>query len=212
MTSTSSRPSSRLTRSITSAGDEVARAAVEADRQRLAGGVVADQAVEQADREVVERFPAEVLERAQRGGLAGTEHAGDEQDALPFVGDSTPSPALCRHSTLMTVAPRSASHIAATGPAMSCPKSSTVRPESALPSMSERSSLSLASLLSCLAAAAQSSNYFQLLSFLEETMRDLPPLNALAVFEIVARTGSVRRAADELAVTPRRGEQATPLA
>lgn len=33
-------------------------------------------------------------------------------------------------------------------------------------------------------------------------MRDLPPLNALAAFEIVARTGSVRRAAEELAVTP----------
>jgi LysR family glycine cleavage system transcriptional activator len=33
-------------------------------------------------------------------------------------------------------------------------------------------------------------------------MRDLPPLNALAAFEIVARTGSVRCAADELAVTP----------
>ncbi|GGF51554.1 LysR family transcriptional regulator [Aliidongia dinghuensis] len=33
-------------------------------------------------------------------------------------------------------------------------------------------------------------------------MRDLPPLNALVAFEIVARSGSVRRAAEELAVTP----------
>ncbi|CAO3383255.1 Transcriptional regulator, LysR family [Azospirillum argentinense] len=33
-------------------------------------------------------------------------------------------------------------------------------------------------------------------------MRDLPPLNALLAFEIVARTGSVRAAADELLVTP----------
>lgn len=32
-------------------------------------------------------------------------------------------------------------------------------------------------------------------------MRDLPPLNALQAFEIVARTGSVRAAADELSVT-----------
>ena len=40
----------------------------------------ADEAMEQADREVVDRFPAEVLELAQRGGLAGAEHAGDEQD------------------------------------------------------------------------------------------------------------------------------------
>lgn len=33
-------------------------------------------------------------------------------------------------------------------------------------------------------------------------MRDLPPLNALAVFEAVARCGGVRQAADALAVTP----------
>lgn len=32
-------------------------------------------------------------------------------------------------------------------------------------------------------------------------MRDLPPLNALQAFEIVARTGSVRSAAEELSVT-----------
>ncbi len=33
-------------------------------------------------------------------------------------------------------------------------------------------------------------------------MRELPPLNALLAFEVVARTGSVRTAADELFVTP----------
>ena len=33
-------------------------------------------------------------------------------------------------------------------------------------------------------------------------MRDLPPLNARLTFEVVARTGSVRAAADEMLVTP----------
>src|SRR5579875_3307195 len=33
-------------------------------------------------------------------------------------------------------------------------------------------------------------------------MRDLPPLNALLTFEVVARTGSVRAAAAEMLVTP----------
>ena len=32
-------------------------------------------------------------------------------------------------------------------------------------------------------------------------MRDLPPLNALLTFEVVARIGSVRSAADEMLVT-----------
>ncbi len=41
-----------------------------------------EQAVEQADGEVVDRFPAHVLQGAQCGGLARTEQAGDEENAL----------------------------------------------------------------------------------------------------------------------------------
>ena len=67
---------------------EAARARVEADGERRAqvGGLglgAVDQPLEQPDREVVDRFPAEILEHAQRRGLARAEQPGNEQDALP---------------------------------------------------------------------------------------------------------------------------------
>src|SRR5690606_15812919 len=65
--------------------NEAARAAVEAYCERMLLWIVPDQAREEADREVVERFPAKVFQLAKRGGLAGSEHPGDQHDTLPLV-------------------------------------------------------------------------------------------------------------------------------
>ncbi len=62
--------------------NEAARPAVEADRQRVSAGIAAKQPLKQADREIVDRFPAKILQLAQGRGLARTQHAGDEQQAL----------------------------------------------------------------------------------------------------------------------------------
>ena len=64
-------------------GHESARAAIEADRQRLIAPVGADEAAEEADREIVDGLPPQILEFAQRGALAGSQHAGHQQDSLP---------------------------------------------------------------------------------------------------------------------------------
>ena len=44
------------------------------------------EAAEQADGKIVDRFPAEILQLAQRGRLAGAEHAGDKQNPLTTAG------------------------------------------------------------------------------------------------------------------------------
>ncbi len=70
-------------------GVESAGLRADPDRQRpLVGGIGAlgqvgvEQAVEEEEGKVVDRLPAEILERAQHGGLARARHAGDEQDVL----------------------------------------------------------------------------------------------------------------------------------
>ncbi len=67
---------------------EAPRAKVDADGERLVpGGANAgriDQATDQAERQVVDDLVAEVLKRLQRRRLAGTGHAGDQQDAEHF--------------------------------------------------------------------------------------------------------------------------------
>lgn len=76
---------------------EAAGAAVEADGQR--GGIVRrlalDHAFEKADREIVDDFPPEVFEYAQHRRLAGTEHAGHEQDFLLVGTRGEPGESSC---------------------------------------------------------------------------------------------------------------------
>ena len=65
---------------------EAARSRIKADDQWCIGigGQVGpvDQPFEQADGEIVDGFPAQILQRAQHRGLAGAKHAGDQQDTL----------------------------------------------------------------------------------------------------------------------------------
>ena len=67
---------------------ETAGARVKADGKRRASielgraGLGFKQTVQKADRKIVDRLPAHVLQRAQRSGLASTEHAGDEKNTL----------------------------------------------------------------------------------------------------------------------------------
>ena len=69
---------------------EAAGARIEADGKRIAliaaafvpgAGRGGDEAGEQADREIVDRFPTQILQRAQGGRLTRTQQAGDQQDA-----------------------------------------------------------------------------------------------------------------------------------
>jgi hypothetical protein len=65
---------------------EPARARIEADRQRRVLQFVGigriDQPFEQANRKIVDHLPAQVLQHAQRGGLARAQHAGHQQHPL----------------------------------------------------------------------------------------------------------------------------------
>ena len=72
-------------------GVEAAGPRIEPDRQRsaiLPGEHFAHQRAQQADREVVDRLPAEVFQHAQTGGLARPGHARNQHDLLPLAHPS----------------------------------------------------------------------------------------------------------------------------
>src|SRR3546814_19967924 len=70
---------------------EIARARTDAERERarvacpVLGRWGGQQSIEEDEWQVVDHFPAQILQRFEHGRLASARHAGDQQD---FIGDS----------------------------------------------------------------------------------------------------------------------------